>query len=263
MKNSHSFYDTSSSFFALTLLLSCPFYILYILASTTTLGTPDLAPLYIALFTIAPISSAGILTYKRNGRRGLKRLIYRIFDCKKITHAQWYWVIVCLSPLSFLVALVWLVLMGMSVPPALVPLVALPVLIPFFFLLAATEEVGWMGYAFESLQTKYSALQAATFLGLFWALWHVPFFYYLFPDTFDLFAQLLTLVATRILIAWIFIHSGKSVFAAILFHASSNIALMCFPLIKSVSPWGSVIYCGLTIALTTAALLFRKIDPLE
>ena len=38
-------------------------------------------------------------------------------------------------------------------------------------------------------------------------------------------AQLLTLIANRVLVTWIFNNTGKSVFAAIVFHAADNTAL--------------------------------------
>ena len=42
-------------------------------------------------------------------------------------------------------------------------------------------------------------------------------------------AQLLLLVATRILIVWVFNNTGKSVFAAIAFHAVDNAAFVTLP----------------------------------
>ena len=47
--------------------------------------------------------------------------------------------------------------------------------------------------------------------------------------------------------AWIFNNTGKSVFAAILFHAVDNTALVTFPEIKAIKPWGSIILCGLVV----------------
>jgi membrane protease YdiL (CAAX protease family) len=86
----------------------------------------------------------------------------------------------------------------MLVPPALTPLVALPVVFLFLFILAAGEEVGWMGYAFDSMQTRYGALHAALVIGIIWAFWHVPFFVFIMPDLFVLTAQFLGLIGIRI-----------------------------------------------------------------
>lgn len=255
MKNLNSTSDSLVAFFTLTLLLSVPFYILNALAYLNVVGKPEMGALYIALFTVTPIASASILTFRRRGSKGLKELLGRIFDFKKIAKSRWYLVIILLSPLIFLLSLVCIDLLGMQVPPALIPLVTLPAVFLFFFILAAGEEVGWMGYAFESMQARDSALRAAIVLGMIWAFWHVPFFIFMMPDPFDLIAQFITLVGIRILMAWIFNNTGKSVFAVILFHAVDNTALVTFPEIKAITPWGSAMICGLIMIAAFAVTL--------
>ena len=202
--------DSPVAFFALTFLLSLPFYILNALAYLGYIGNPDIGAIYIAVFTITPIASATILTFRRRGSRGLKELLWRIFDFKRITENRWYTAIFLLSPLIFLLSLMWLVFSGMLVPPALTPLMALPAVFLFFFLLAAGEEVGWTGYAYERMQAQGSTLRAALVLGMIWALWHAPFFVFMMTDPFILIPQVLTLVGTRILIVWIFVNTGKA-----------------------------------------------------
>jgi hypothetical protein len=44
-------------------------------------------------------------------------------------------------------------LVGVPILPVLTPLMALPAVFPFFFLLAAGEEVGWMGIIRAKLTT--------------------------------------------------------------------------------------------------------------
>jgi membrane protease YdiL (CAAX protease family) len=257
MKNSNSTSDSLVAFFTLTFLLSVPFYLLNALAYLNVVGKHEMGALYIALFTVTPIASASILTFRRRGSQGLKELLGRIFDFKRIAKSRWYMAIILLSPLIFLFSLALIVLLGMPVPPALTPLAALPAVLPFFFLLATGEEVGWMGYAFESMQARDGALRAALVLGMVWALWHVPFFVFMTSDPFVLTAQFLTLMGTRVLVAWIFNNTGKSVFAAILFHAVDNAALVAFPEIKAIVPWGSAIRCGLImIAAFVVTLLW-------
>ena len=136
---------------------------------------------------------------------------------------------------------------GAPVPAALTPVAALPAVLLFFFILATGEEVGWMGYAFEPMQAQGGALRASLVLGIIWAVWHVPFFVFMMPDRVILFSQLVTLVGTRVLAAWIFNNTGKSVFAIILFHAADNVALVTLPEIQSLSPWGPVVHSGLVV----------------
>lgn len=247
MINSNSKSNSLVAFFTLTFLLSVPFYILSALAYLNVLGRPDMGPLYIGLFTITPIASASILAYRSNGSQGLKELLRRTFDFKKISKRKWYMVIVLLPFLLYILSLLCIELLGFPVPPALTTVLALPALIPIFFLLAAGEEVGWMGYSFESMESRLGAVRAALVLGVIWGLWHVPFFIFIMPDPVVLTSQFFTLVATRVLVVWIFNNTGKSVFAAILFHALGNVALMTFPEINAIIPWGSAVYCILVI----------------
>jgi len=255
MPNAKSTYDSRLTFFTLTFLLSLPFYTLSALAYLSIIGNPDTGYIYIALFTITPIASASILTFRRQGNRGLKELLWKIFDFNRITRKRWYIAIFLLSPFIFLLSSMWVVLSDAMVPPTLAPLAALPAVILFFFLLAAGEEVGWMGYAYEPLQAQGSALRAALVLGMIWALWHLPFFVFMMPDPFVLIPQILSLVGIRILIVWIFNNTGKSVFAAIMFHAVDNAALLTFPKIMAVKPWGPTVYCSLVMIAAIVVIL--------
>lgn len=239
--------DFPTRFFVLTLLLSVPFYVLNIFAYQNIIGKPEMGTLYIAIFTITPIASASIITYRRSGSGGLKELLGRMFDFKQIVKKRWYAVILLLVPALYLLSIGGVALSDAKIPSMLVSPIALPIVLPFFFLLAAGEEIGWMGYAFEPMQASLGALRAALMLGMLWAFWHIPFFVFMIQDLVVFIAQVLTLVGIRILMAWIFNNTGNSVFSAILFHAVDNTALVTLPEIKSVIPWGSVLLCILVL----------------
>jgi hypothetical protein len=90
---------------------------------------------------------------------------------------------------------------------------------------------------------------------MIWAVWHVPFFVFMMPDRVILFGQVLTLVGTRVLAAWIFNNTGKSVFAAIVFHAADNTALVTLPEVQAISPWGAVVHCSLVLVAAAVVTL--------
>lgn len=255
MTNSNSINGSPIGFFLLTFLLSVPFYILNALAYRNVVGGPEMGALYIALFTVTPISAASILTYRRYGSPGLKKLIGRIFDFRRTKNKTWYIASLFLMPFIFLLSLGVMRLSGLSIPPALTPLVALPAVFLLFFILATGEELGWMGYAFESMQSRGSALRATLILGTIWAFWHVPFFVFMMPDPIDLGAHLLTLIGTRVILAWIFNNTGRSVFAAILLHAADNTALTTMPEIDAVTPWGVFVHCGFVLVAAVVITL--------
>lgn len=86
-----------------------------------------------------------------------------------------------------------------------------------------------MGYAIDPLQKRWGALNASLLLGLVWAIYH------LIPDlqngqTADwIFWHRLGTVLLRILMVWIYNNTDKSVYSAILFHVSNNLAWAFFP----------------------------------
>ena len=245
-----------AAFLAVTFLLAAPFYVLTALAYFHVLGGPAMGPVYIALFTFTPLASASLLTLRRHGRQGLKRLLWRVFDFKRTSACRWYAAILCLPVLISLLSLGVAVILGAGVAPAMAPLAALPLVLPFFFVLAAGEEVGWMGHAFDPMQARYGALGAALALGAIWAFWHVPFFVFMMPDPIVMGARLITLVGTRVLIAWVFNNTGKSVFAAIVFHATGNALMITLPDTSTSGALGPLISCGVVLAAAAAVTAF-------
>ena len=103
------------------------------------------------------------------------------------------------------------------------------VLAPFFVVLALTdgvgEEVGWRGYALPRLLARHSALGASLFIGVLWALWHLPLFwtegYPLYQS--PIWLLFVDLPAQAVIYTWIFQHTRGSVLLAILLHAAGNL----------------------------------------
>ena len=229
------------AFFVLTFLFTIPSYTLVALASNNIVFTPEIAFLFITLAAPAPIAAALILTFKENGWDGAKKLLGRVFDLKRIVRKIWYAPTLFLVPFVFILTLGLMVLIGKQIPAAQFPVVALPLLFLAFFIMALCEEVGWMGYAFEPVQNQGSAFKATLVLGLIWAIWHVPFYIFIMADPVFIVAQVLILLGLRFLLVWIFNNTGKSVFAAILFHAVYNVTNGVLPNYQISTPLGVVI----------------------
>lgn len=212
-----------TAFFILVIVMSIPLYILAALV-------PEEMVLFLAVtLAPAPITAALILTYRETGSEGARRLLRRSFDYRRITRKSWYVPIFFLVPVLFFLALGLMVLMGEPVPEPLFPVVAAPVAFLAFFLFALFEEVGWMGYAFDPMQGRRPALTASILLGIPWALWHLPFYLFSGLDPLWIAGQLFALLAIRLLIAWIYNNTGKSIFATILFHAVYNVCTLAMP----------------------------------
>jgi membrane protease YdiL (CAAX protease family) len=110
------------------------------------------------------------------------------------------------------------------------PFLAIPILFVTFFILGTGEELGWMGYAADPMQERRSALTTGIILELVWAIWHFVPLIQMGRTLAWIAWWTLSTVALRILIVWLYSNTGKSVFAAIVFHATSNLSLPAFPM---------------------------------
>ncbi|MCS7247698.1 MAG: CPBP family intramembrane metalloprotease [Anaerolineales bacterium] len=85
------------------------------------------------------------------------------------------------------------------------------------------EETGWRGFALPRLQARYSARDASLILGLLWAGWHAPAFFYNYElSLFSVLAFVVSIVAGAMVLTWLYNSTGGSVFATILWHGSYN-----------------------------------------
>jgi membrane protease YdiL (CAAX protease family) len=88
----------------------------------------------------------------------------------------------------------------------------------------AGEEIGWRGYALPRMSRRLGLGAASVLLGLIWASWHLPLFFYPNSDmrgqSFALyFAQVM---AISVVIGWLYWRTGRSLLVVMLFHAAVN-----------------------------------------
>ena len=211
------------AFFLLLFALSIPFLFL----AATPLPGPLNLPVS-ALMLVCPGLAAAILTYREEGGGGVARLLSRVADFRKI-RAVWYLPVLLLMPAILLLSYGAMLLIGRPLPvDPFVQYLLIPVFIPLFFIAAAFEEVGWMGYAADPLQERRSALTTALIIGIVWAGWHlIPWL--LLNGPVWAAGQSLSTVALRVVIVWLYNNTGGSVFAATLFHGMMNVAGFSFP----------------------------------
>jgi hypothetical protein len=89
--------------------------------------------------------------------------------------------------------------------------------------------VGWTGYATDRLQERYTALQTSLIIGIVWALLHVTADVQADQTVPWIVWHRLGTIVIRILTVWLYNNAGRSVFATVLFHATSNVAMFAFP----------------------------------
>ena len=90
------------------------------------------------------------------------------------------------------------------------------------------EEVGRRGFALPRLQNKLNALTASLTLTVFWALWHIPLFFYRPGYTSMGFAGIMawvfSLLTGSILLTWLYNSSKASILICAVFHSMIDIA---------------------------------------
>ena len=88
----------------------------------------------------------------------------------------------------------------------------------------AGEEVGWRGYALPRLSARVGLAPASVILGVIWASWHLPLFFFPASDTlgqsFPLY--LVQVTALSVAVAWLYWRTGGSLLLVMLLHAAVN-----------------------------------------
>jgi uncharacterized protein len=212
-------------FFLLLFALSIPFWLVG--AATGIQLLPGLP--VSSLIWVCPVTAAAILLCRENKAAGVIALLERSFDYKRIKAKAWYAPIILLMPVVTVLAY-WLLRWRVSPLPApQLPIMRTLVLCGALFVAALCEELGWSGYATDLMQERFNALAAGIAIGLVWAAWHyVPLMQAHRSPAWIAWWSLYT-VASRVIIVWLYNNTGKSVFAAALYHAVMNLCWLLFP----------------------------------
>lgn len=213
------------AFFALVFLLSIP---LWAIGGATGIEMFPGLPVS-ALQAFCPAIAATILVYREKGRAGALILMKRAFDYKRIRGKMWYIPIVILMPLVMFSSYWLMRALRMPLPGANIPVIAIPVMLLAFFIAAVGEELGWTGYAIEPIERRWNAPTAGIVLGVVWAVWHIVPYMQAHRAPRWIVWQCLFTVALRVLLVWIYVSAGRSVFAVALTHAMANVSMFLFP----------------------------------
>lgn len=206
-------------------LVALPLYIPVALFARTQLA-PNVSLFNLATFI--PALSALILVYRENKGAGVKALLKRSCDFRRIESKTWYLPIFLLYPGIVFIQYGLAILSGSKVPSPHFSL-AIPIVLVVLFIAALGEELGWMGYLFDPMEERFGALNAAILMGLIWAAFHIPLFASSGLSASWIAWQSIYIAATRVLFAWVFINTGRSVFAVAAMHATFNLGWQFFP----------------------------------
>jgi membrane protease YdiL (CAAX protease family) len=212
-------------FFLLVFALSIP---LWLIGAVTPLQLLPGLPVS-SLNVFCPLIAASLLVYREDKTTGVTRLLKRSFDYRRIRAKVWYVPTVLLMPGIAILAYGLMRLVRLPLPAPQFPGLAALVMFLAFFIAALGEEVGWSGYVIDPMQDRWNALQASVLLGLVWATWHIVPLVQAQRSPAWLAWWCLFTVTLRVLIVWIYNNTGKSVFAAALYHAIANVSWQLFP----------------------------------
>lgn len=136
----------------------------------------------------------------------------------------------------------------------------LPVLL-VLLLAASFEELGWRGYAFDSLQSRFTYFKASIVFSILWSFWHFPLLFVKNSYQYEIFQQniwyavnfYMGIIPMGVIISWICIKNRKSVLSAILFHFITNISQEVLAITQNTK-------CIQTFVLTAAAAAIIVMD---
>ena len=211
-------------------------YFVFAYAISWTIGIPlalakqgVIQPLFPAWFHYlvgyGPMISALIVTWLTEGKQGLNLLWKRIIHWR----VGGVWWLAALSPLILGVVAAWV--MNLLTPNKIsiselgvvnfLPPLGLGALFLWVMTFGVGEEIGWRGYALPRLQKDRSALAATLILFFFWALWHLPQFFYVFEPTIAI-GWAIGLFAGAIVFTWLLNSVQGSILIVAVFHGCFN-----------------------------------------
>jgi len=195
-------------------------------------ASPALAALATAVFHLgvfAPSLVALVLTERAKitggmgGRAATRALLQRVLKWQ--VGARWYVFAVGYIPaVKLLVAVVHRVATGAWPRFGQEPWYLMAVAIVFSTFVQAGEEIGWRGYALPRLSARFGLAPASVALGILWASWHLPLFFFpgsnILGQSFPLY--LLQVTALSIAMAWLYWRTNGSLLLTMLMHAAVN-----------------------------------------
>jgi membrane protease YdiL (CAAX protease family) len=245
--------SSAGRFFLLVVVLSAPLWLLG--GDAEILAEEGVGLPLSALMFLAPFVAALVLVGQKEGRMGVLRLLRSLVDGRGL---RGRWLVPTLGLLPLLYAVSYMVhrLQGRVSDLEIDP-TSLLVLTVVFWVTAAAEEVGWTGYAVESLSPSHSALVTALIVGVVWAGVHVIPDLQAGRDWGWIVSQRIHTVALRVLIVWLYNKTGRTLAAPVLFHASDNVSVFSlFPGGEDYEPFSTA---ALTVA--AAALVVARYGP--
>ncbi|TCI43012.1 MULTISPECIES: CPBP family intramembrane glutamic endopeptidase [unclassified Exiguobacterium] len=216
----------------------------------TWTSLPILATVLIGSF--GPSVAGSYMAFRENGWSGVQTLLKRGFEWRMA--GKYYAFGLLLIPFLFVLAY-WLT----DASGALLlnePWLVIPYFLYMLFLGGTVQqEYGWRGYLLDALQLNKTPLQASLFVGVVWAVWHIPLFFMTGTGQASLpfWAYAVAILSFTLIISWLYNVTTMNLWAAFLLHTTFNVSYALVPLIEPGQV--SIGFLYLTLLLFTTAIV--------
>lgn len=226
----------------------------------TTLVYPTSAAFLTDVLAAAVV--ALVLSGVHSPRQGVHDLLQSLSPSQNVVRWPWFVIAVGLYPVVLALGNSVSAVVGVPAPVAQATGVwywlALEVVLLFLMVAlggGGLEEPGWRGFALPALQRRYGPLRSSLFLGVIWAFWHWPLFWFGFygGGPFGVFLYMLGVAPLAILFNAVFNRTGGSLPIAMLMHTSINITPIFLP--------ASTLASGLWMLLIVAVTIWMWRSP--
>lgn len=185
---------------------------------------------------LAPFIVSTVMTFSSKNKPMKKEFFNRLINIKLI-QPKMLPVMFLIMPFAVLVSIAISTLFGGSMTQFQFAdgfsftLGSVPTLV--LLLLAATfEELGWRGYAFDSLHSRSTFFKASILFGILWSAWHLPLVFVHDSYQYEIVQQniwygvnfFVGIIPMGIIISWMCVKNNKSILAAMLFHFIVNMS---------------------------------------
>jgi membrane protease YdiL (CAAX protease family) len=141
------------------------------------------------------------------------------------------------------------------------------IFVPLFAMMiigGGLEELGWRGVAQPEISRLASAATAALWVGLMWALWHLPLFFVpgvsQYGGNFPIFA--VGVVGTALTLGWLYSRT-ESILLCIVFHAAGNAITALGLVVPSGRDWLGLVGPCLSVVVGAALVLTDAARPAD
>lgn len=221
MKADHSM-GSIFRFLLVSVALIVPFWVIGGVSGLQLLPGLPLA----GLGALCPGAAAAIVVHREGGWRAVTGLVRRSIH---LDAKRWLVPTLLLMPVVSALSFAALRLSGVPVPAPQVELTPALILCAASFVGAVGEEVGWSGYAIDPMQARWGAPRASVVMGAIWALYHYIALVQAHRALPWIAWWTVGNLALRVLIVWLYNHSGRSVLVAVIVHMTINVTWQLFP----------------------------------